>query len=509
MAQLCAALDYAHGERVIHRDLKPANLMIDSRRRLKLADFGLARVVSDSMSRLSEMPHTSGTLAYMSPQQADGRSSRVTDDLYALGATVYDLLTSTPPFHSGDIGYQVRHVQAEPVQHRLAALELRNGIPEHVSALVMACLAKDPDQRPASARAILDCLQVGPASSMNPTAGTPESSSTRPAPMDSSTAGLPGTAMDACNLADSRSCAASADRNPRARRLVINRYGWLRRMGISALALVTTVGGWVLWPRIYPAADDLPAPRPVERAGDPMASAAAPDPARSQPAMDAEGFEIIFNGTDLDGWRGDEDRWSVRDGAITAVTTEEGIERRHNSCLVWDEPVSDFELRLSFKLVDVITAKPANSGVLYRSRHLDGWEYRGFQADLQGPHTGKLLLLEGGDDSRSEWGHVSRIQDANGAAKIRSTGEILTAEKVEQVVNHEDWNELTILAQGNRLTHKINGVVTMTAIDESRYNPEQAGALALELKRATLLAFKDIRIKRLGRAATNGTLARQ
>jgi hypothetical protein len=240
-----------------------------------------------------------------------------------------------------------------------------------------------------------------------------------------------------------------------------------------------------------------------------MASAAAPDPARSQPAMDAEGFEIIFNGTDLDGWRGDEDRWSVRDGAITAVTTEEGIERRHNSCLVWDEPVSDFELRLSFKLVDVITAKPANSGVLYRSRHLDGWEYRGFQADLQGPHTGKLLLLEGGDDSRSEWGHVSRIQDANGAAKIRSTGEILTAEKVEQVVNHEDWNELTILAQGNRLTHKINGVVTMTAIDESRYNPEQAGALALELKRATLLAFKDIRIKRLGRAATNGTLARQ
>src|SRR6185503_8074629 len=83
--QICDALVYAHEQRVIHRDLKPANLIVDSSGRVKLADFGLARVVTDSMSRMSGDRHTSGTLAYMSPQQADGRKPQIADDVYALG----------------------------------------------------------------------------------------------------------------------------------------------------------------------------------------------------------------------------------------------------------------------------------------------------------------------------------------------------------------------------------------------------------------------------------------
>jgi len=73
--QLCEALEYAHHEKVIHRDLKPANLMLDSRQRVKLADFGIARVVTDSLSRVTLRQGTSGTLVYMSPQQLDGRPS--------------------------------------------------------------------------------------------------------------------------------------------------------------------------------------------------------------------------------------------------------------------------------------------------------------------------------------------------------------------------------------------------------------------------------------------------
>ena len=100
--QLCEALEYAHAEKVIHRDLKPANLMLDAKGRLKLADFGIAATMSDSMSRVSRRDKdTSGTLNYMSPQQMDGDTPRPTDDIYALGCTLYELLTSRPPFYTG------------------------------------------------------------------------------------------------------------------------------------------------------------------------------------------------------------------------------------------------------------------------------------------------------------------------------------------------------------------------------------------------------------------------
>ena len=88
MRQLLSALDYAHSEKVVHRDLKPANLMLDSSGRLKLADFGLARVARDSGTNLSGMTMPGGTIDFMSPQQADGQTAQVADDIYALGATL-------------------------------------------------------------------------------------------------------------------------------------------------------------------------------------------------------------------------------------------------------------------------------------------------------------------------------------------------------------------------------------------------------------------------------------
>ena len=150
--QLCAALDYAHSEGVIHRDLKPANVMLDRKGRLKLADFGIAAVVSESVSRVS-VQKTSGTLAYMSPQQLVGKRPTVADDIYALGATLYELLTSKPPFYTGDLTHQILHEANERPEERLAALGIENPIPADVAALVMACLAKEPGQRPQSASA--------------------------------------------------------------------------------------------------------------------------------------------------------------------------------------------------------------------------------------------------------------------------------------------------------------------------------------------------------------------
>ncbi len=159
--QLCAALDYAHSEKVVHRDLKPANLMLDSRGRLKLSDFGIAAQVSDSVSRVSMIRHgQSGTITYMSPQQMDGKLPQITDDIYALGATLYELLTGRPPFFTGDIGYQVRHLPPPPMEERMAELGVNNPVPASSAALIMACLRKVPEERPPGARAVAEWTEA-------------------------------------------------------------------------------------------------------------------------------------------------------------------------------------------------------------------------------------------------------------------------------------------------------------------------------------------------------------
>jgi serine/threonine protein kinase len=150
MAQACQALFYAHEEvKVVHRDLKPANLMLTSRGQLKIADFGIARSVSDSMTQVTMRRATSGTLVYMSPQQMNGDISRVTDDIYALGATIYEFLTSKPPFYSGDIPFQVRQSIPRKMSERREELGITGEeIPKEWEDAVAACLEKAPNQRP-------------------------------------------------------------------------------------------------------------------------------------------------------------------------------------------------------------------------------------------------------------------------------------------------------------------------------------------------------------------------
>lgn len=151
--QLCDALTYAHEKaRVVHRDLKPANLMLTKGGELKIADFGIARSLVDSASRVSAQPSaTSGTLAYMSPQQALGRAATVADDVYALGATLYDLLSGRPPFFSGNVYEQVKEVVPPSIAERCEELGASApAIPANWEQTIAACLAKDPAARPQS-----------------------------------------------------------------------------------------------------------------------------------------------------------------------------------------------------------------------------------------------------------------------------------------------------------------------------------------------------------------------
>jgi serine/threonine protein kinase/Tfp pilus assembly protein PilF len=162
ISQLCDALDYAHHHRkVVHCDLKPANLMVNQRSNLKVSDFGIARSLEDSVSRLTLEQGGRGTLVYMSPQQLIGERCTHLDDIYSLGASIYELLTSKPPFYSGNIDRQIWEKIPPPMTERRKEFEIEGEpIPAVWEQCVAACLAKDPGCRPQSVREIARQVQM-------------------------------------------------------------------------------------------------------------------------------------------------------------------------------------------------------------------------------------------------------------------------------------------------------------------------------------------------------------
>ena len=159
--QLCSALAYAHQLRVVHRDLKPSNLMLTETDQLKLADFGISRMMSDTETRMHVRKQVSGTLLYMSPQQLEGKSAKPADDIYSLGATLYELVSGTPPFYRGEILHQILTMEAQPLQQRLAEREVCNPVPASVRTTIQRCLAKDPADRPSDIEEVAADLELG------------------------------------------------------------------------------------------------------------------------------------------------------------------------------------------------------------------------------------------------------------------------------------------------------------------------------------------------------------
>ena len=147
--QVASALDYAHGQNppVVHRDLKPSNIMLDKQGQVKVLDFGIAREMKDSFTRVTGQ-QTSGTLPYMSPEQLRGRKTDPEMDIYALGAVSYECLSGRTPFHTGDLGYQIIHEQPQPL----------SGVPSRVNDAVQRALAKEPQERPRSATEFVQLL---------------------------------------------------------------------------------------------------------------------------------------------------------------------------------------------------------------------------------------------------------------------------------------------------------------------------------------------------------------
>lgn len=213
----------------------------------------------------------------------------------------------------------------------------------------------------------------------------------------------------------------------------------------------------------------------------------------------AEEFQSLFNGQDLSGWTGKSEFWTVKDGAILGQTTKEKP-TKGNTFLVWqDGEVTDFIFKAKVRF------SGNNSGVQYRSELIDPNEFvvKGYQADLHPkPEFFGMLYAE-------KWRGIvaQRFQRVlvGDDGKPQVVGEV--GDKAQKLVDTE-WNELTIIAFGNRQIHQVNNVTTMDLTDN---HPEakRKGILALQLHAGAPMKveFKDIQLKQLdaksGKAAIN------
>lgn len=154
MGELLDALGAAHAQGIVHRDVKPANVMLDAAGHVKLADFGVARLVDGNQDRT--LPGTLvGTPSYMSPEQILGQAVGSRTDLFAAGVVLYELLTGRRPFvGQGAFDTQKAILHDAP----MAPSRLQAALPPAFDAVVARALAKQPEQRYASAAAFRDAL---------------------------------------------------------------------------------------------------------------------------------------------------------------------------------------------------------------------------------------------------------------------------------------------------------------------------------------------------------------
>jgi serine/threonine protein kinase len=180
--KVAEALAYAHDEGVIHRDIKPGNIMIMHGGQVKLTDFGLASVVSETT--LTEQGSLVGTLSYISPEQLSGEKVDARSDIFSLGATSYEMLTGVRAFPAQDraaVMQQILTQDPPPVP----------GLPAQVSETLARCLRKQPEERFQSAREVVVAL-VGHAPSTGATRILPLRTPSRaPAPTPAAEASVP------------------------------------------------------------------------------------------------------------------------------------------------------------------------------------------------------------------------------------------------------------------------------------------------------------------------------
>lgn len=153
--EIAEALAHAHANNLVHCDIKPHNILMMADGHAKVADFGIARAVTESTMTYSG--NVIGSVHYFSPEQAKGTMITPKSDVYSLGVVLYEMLTGKLPF-TGDnpVSIAVKHLQEEPVPVR----QIDPAIPPVVEAIVSKAMSKDPAMRPTSAELVQDISQA-------------------------------------------------------------------------------------------------------------------------------------------------------------------------------------------------------------------------------------------------------------------------------------------------------------------------------------------------------------
>ncbi len=205
----------------------------------------------------------------------------------------------------------------------------------------------------------------------------------------------------------------------------------------------------------------------------PVAASGAEPVNRLSPQEKKEGFVLMFNGKNLDGWDGDSAVWSVKDGVIVGST--DGGPLKHNTFLIYRRSkFSDFVMRVDLKL------RNHNTGIQFRSQELPEWVMTGYQADAS----------EAGE--KSAWGNFYE-------EKGRGRGVMQTPDQgwlIGQKVYHKgDWNTYEIKAQGDRMRFALNGVETVNLADGKATD----GLIGLQchMGEPMRVEFRNVRIKPL------------
>lgn len=213
------------------------------------------------------------------------------------------------------------------------------------------------------------------------------------------------------------------------------------------------------------------------------------------------GFISLFDGKTLEGWDGNPKFWSVKDGAITGITTQENP-TRGNTFIIWrGGTLDDFELRLKFKIVG------GNSGIQYRSEDKGNWVVGGYQGDFEaGTRYSGILYEEKGRGILALRGQKTEITAGKDKHEVTVVGTMGDSAEIQKVIKQEEWNDYKIIARGYEFTHVINGRVTSQVTDLDKSNRTPSGILALQLHAGPPMTvqFKDIRVKPLNGVNVSG-----
>ncbi|QEL14740.1 protein kinase domain-containing protein [Limnoglobus roseus] len=449
VAQAADGLQHAFERQVVHRDIKPSNLLLiesGGQAVVKIVDFGLAKAREEANTAdatdagLTNTGEVMGTPAYLSPEQAiEMKSADIRTDIYALGCTLYALLTGLPPFASETkMGYLMAHAREQPPPLR----KLRPEVPAALETIASRMLAKNPADRYQTPAEVADALRKIVIAIK-----------------------LPGTQVT---------------HPSKSRKKIAIGAALLSIVGIAALVSMPSIlkekQGEIEQTELTPDTNiKQPDPLPPISPNNPIvAPTGLPSKETPRPAVPA--FTAMFNGHDLNDWTRiypqDQAVWEVKDAVL--IGTGQGSPRSPFSILRFNKYTPrDFHIRVR------AARSPGPPASLLIGN------------GIRGMHHGRYRIM-----------FASAENLAPAAGRVMVEGKLVSqvGESVSSVANQKAWNTYDVILEGNRLRVDVDGVLTTEYTDAGLW--AQPLGLALHIPGDSSVKVQSLEIKELPKQPT-------